>query len=98
MINASDLQSAYVDMYTELRNYIWSYPTVEAIASLEMAVYQKCPDLDLVRRCFYTLVQMIGNIKYEDEDMKKVFDAFSDIMNSDNSIYSKLSMVNEAGN
>lgn len=95
MINVADLQSAYIDMYTALRKYIWSYPTVEAIANLEISVYQLCPDIEVVRRCFYILNQLVGSIKSEDEDMKKAFDNFSDVMNSSETIYSKLYMVGE---
>ncbi len=95
MINVSDLQLAYVDMYKALREYIWSYPTVEAIAELEISVYQACPDVEVIRRNFYRLDQLVREVKFDDEDMKKAFDSFSDIMNSDESIYCKLYMVNE---
>ena len=95
MLNVADLQLAYVDMYKALREYIWSYPTVEALAELEISVYQTCPDIDVIRRNFYRLDQLVRNVKFDDKAMKKSFDVFSDLMNSDDSIYSKIFKVNE---
>lgn len=95
MISVTDIQSAYVNMYKVLREYIWSYPTVEAIAELEISVYERCPDLQVIRRNFFNLDQFVREVKFDDEELKKVFDAFSDIINSGDSVYSKLYQVSE---
>ena len=38
MIAAAIIQSAYNELYKELRNYIWDYDTVVKIAELEAAL------------------------------------------------------------
>ena len=55
MIAAAILQSAYNDLYTKLRNYIWEYDTVVKIADLEVATYMAFPDIDNIRRAFSKL-------------------------------------------
>ena len=90
MINVSELQLCYNDLYKAMREYIWSYPTVEALAELEISVYQKCPDLEVVKRNLYMLDQRIRNVKYDDEDLKKAYDEFSDVLNSDSTYFSKI--------
>ena len=40
MIAAAIIQSAYNELYKELRNYIWDYDTVVKIAELAPAISQ----------------------------------------------------------
>lgn len=98
MISSTDIQLCYNDIYEAMREYIWSYPTVEALANLEISVYQICPDIEVIRRNFYILDQYVRNMKFDDEEIKKAFDAFSDLVNSDGEVYSKLFQVNEVNN
>ena len=95
MISCTELQKAYVDMYKEFMNYIWSYPTVVALADLEVSVYQTCPNIEVVRKNFYTLNNLVRYVTFEDDDLKKAMTSFSDKMNESEDIYCKLVSVNE---
>lgn len=90
MVSRAELQYAYVKLYTELRKYIWSYPTVSALADLEISVYQIVPDIDIVRNNFYRLRSLVVAMLQTDESMKKAFDRFCDTMNSGDACYSKI--------
>ena len=90
MINVSELQLSYNELYEALREYVWSYPTIEALAELEISVYCKCPDLEVIKRNLYMLDQRIRQVKFDDEDIKRAFDKFSDLLNSSDTYFSKL--------
>lgn len=95
MVSQSDLKNCYNDIYRVLRDYIWSYPVIDALADLEISVYQACPDIVAVRTNFYRLDQLVRDVKFDDDEFKKAFDRFSDCMNEDDVVYTKLDRVNE---
>ena len=49
MLNSSELQQSYIKLYKALRNYIWPYNKVELLGFLEVAVYDRFPDIDKVK-------------------------------------------------
>lgn len=80
MLHNVDLQSAYVDLYTEIRRYFWPFHTVEIIADLEIEVYKSFPDIPTVERHFQRLISAVRSIYNEDEALKSAFDRFSDVL------------------
>lgn len=95
MINYADIQNAYNDLYVEVRKYIWSFPAVEALADLEIACYQTCPDINNIKQALNRFRQYALEVMYDDEDMTETFDDFAELLDSDDTTYAKLNKVQE---
>ena len=95
MISAAQVHSAYVDMYSYLRNYIWAFDTVEALAELEVAAYSRFPDFKEMQNKFNIVYRDIRDVCEEDEDLKQAVEAFKDIIEQDSEYYAKLEQVKE---
>lgn len=95
MISCYDLQNRYVNLYKNLRNYIWDFETVKCIANLEIACYELFPDIRDVRSCLSKLKLRIQDIYKEDKELASSFDALQNIADSDDSTYCKLNQVTE---
>lgn len=92
VISSNRLQSAYNTLYVNLRNYIWDFNIVEAIADLEVSVYRAFPDINDVKQCIDNLKSMIisCDILSDDEKLKSAFDDFYELLNDADSIYLNL--------
>lgn len=93
MTSGSALQNAYVDLYTNLRNYLWGFDTVTTIAKLEVAVYDRFPIKSNIETLFNDLLRDITAI--DDEDLKKSIDEFRCVLDEADEVYSKLPEVQE---
>lgn len=90
MINVAIIQREYNRLYRELRKYIWDFEAVEAIADLEVAVYQLCPDMQLIRDRLGLLKIFTRELEVEDADLSKAFKRFEDLVMEDDTPYAKL--------
>ena len=96
MLSFNTLQKYYVELYKNLRKYIWDFSTVEKLVDLEIEVHRKFPDLDAIRKCLSKLEKDISEEFLEDEDLKSAYDEFADILDSeDDGMYSKINQVRE---
>ena len=97
MIAAAILQSAYKDLYTKLRNYIWDYETVVKIADLEVATYMAFPDIDNIRRAFSKLSVDIkdSDIYSDDEELQQALDEFDEKLQGADQLFYKLEVPQE---
>lgn len=95
MINSNILQNIYVDLYANLRKYLWDFDTVKTIAKLEVAVYDRFPDKGAIETLFNDLVRDINAASLDDEDTKKLIDAFRSTLNESDEIYANLPQVQE---
>lgn len=95
MISNKDLQRGYINLYKQLRNYIWDFKTVVKIAALETATHQTCPDLEEIRREFRLLRQEVSEVANEDEEFNAELESFEDLIESSDTTYSKLKIVEE---
>lgn len=95
MISCTDIQVMYNRLYKEVRRYIWSFQAVEALADLEIACYEACPDIHKIRAVFSRFKQYALEVLYEDEDMLEVFDRFEELINSEDTCYTPLEKVEE---
>ena len=95
MLNVMYIQQAYIDLYTYLRNYIWSYDVVEKIANLEISVYKACPNIADIKHNLYELHSHIYPYFNKDEELKESYEAFEDMMDECDTTYIKLKSVNE---
>lgn len=102
MIQATEIQKLYVNLYKELREYLWPIRVVETITDLEVACYQQFPILTNIRLCFRRLklevYPDICNVK-EYEELKKAFDKFEKFLddNEHDVVYSKIKVLEEVG-
>lgn len=90
MINVAIIQREYNRLYKELRKYIWDFAAVEAIADLEVAVYQLCPDMNLIRDKFGKLQIYIRELELEDDALRKATTRFENLIMEDEDPYAKL--------
>lgn len=97
MIAAAILQSAYNDLYTKLRNYIWDYETVVKIADLEVATYMAFPDIDNIKRAFSKLSVDIkdSDIYSDDEELQQALDEFDEKLQGADQLFYKLEVPQE---
>lgn len=95
MISNYELQQAYNDLYAVLRMYIWEYDVIDAIANLEIAVYETLADVNAVKNAFRKLDTLVRPVSQRDEDVKNAMKEFSDVIDSADSVYCKLTQVNE---
>lgn len=95
MISSLRIQSAYVDLYTQVRKYIWDFATVEKLADLEVAVYKTFPSMEDVSKCFDKLRSDLKSKEKDDEDLKNACDKFKQVIDSDSETYFKVYQVDE---
>lgn len=100
MITTNDLQRLYVDMYKQIREYLWPFRIVEAIADLEIACYKAFPDIDEVKKNFTRLSSEIKfqADKEDDEELLKSIEKFQKFLDDEENmdgVYSKLDSVRE---
>ena len=97
MIAAAMIQQAYIDLYRQIRNYIWDYDTVVKLAELEVASYMAFPDIDKVR---YALDQLkvelnSSDVYAEDEDLQNAVDNFSETLDGADQVFYGLEVPQE---
>lgn len=96
IIDVHDISYAYIRLYRQLRNYIWPYETVEHIAELEIAIHNRFPNLQDVRKYFNLLCHDIDRSEVDDEDLDKAVEQFrSCIESDDNTVYAILPKTEE---
>ena len=96
MISSRDIQNSYINLYRNLRNYVWEFHTVELLAELEIAVYKSFPDIDEIRNIFNHLYQDVRDVMRNDEDLRDSVESFKSIISQkDTEFYFKLNQVKE---
>ena len=72
------------------------FQIVTYIADLEVATYEKFPDVADIKRKLMFLKSRISSTIREDENLQKAFEKFEDCINSDNiELYSKIEKPHE---
>lgn len=95
MITLQDLTREYVKLYECVRRYIWPYDTVEDLAELEIAIYNRFPNIEDVRKKFETFYRDIQLECKADKELQGQVDAFRKVLDSEDIVYSKLYKVEE---
>lgn len=95
MISSNDIQVAYVNLYKQLRKYIWDYDIVEKLADLEILVYNRFPDMDSVKRKFEAFKLDLREVASDDEELSKAIEAFESAISTSETMYAKLDKLNE---
>ena len=96
IIDMHDISYAYIRLYRQLRNYIWPYETVEHIAELEIAIHNRFPNLQDVRKYFNLLCNDIRRSEIKDEDLDRAVEQFKSYIESEGStVYATLPKTEE---
>ena len=97
MIDTKELQRAYINMYSAMRNYIWDYNAVKSLANLEVETFSAFPDIQKVRTYLNILKLYARQTTDNDPDVLDTFDEFNDILEKceTSNIYSSLMQVEE---
>jgi hypothetical protein len=77
-VSAQIFRNLYIDLYSQLRNYLWDIETVQIIADLEIETHKAFPDVSLISTLTNRLKYYIMSTMSEDEDMKEAFDALQE--------------------
>ena len=95
MISGNDLQRAYIDLYKEMRRYLWSYEAMRTLAMLEVSIYDRFPDIQHVRSYTIILRSIASNITEDDPDVMSKFDNLFKVIDDSENMYSLLPQVQE---
>ena len=95
MISVMDIQSAYNNLYSEMRKYIWDFSTVSKLADLEISAYQTMPSVSDIKNNLNKLKQDTREVQSDDSELKKAFEDFENLLDSDDTPYKKLYQVDE---
>lgn len=100
MIQSSEIQKLYIDLYKELKEFIWPIRVVERIADLEVACFDKFPSVSAIQNCLRRLkLDTYIDMKSSDE-FKPVLDKFDKFEkflddNKNEKLYSKVVVLKE---
>lgn len=97
MLSGNDIQRAYIDLYKEMRRYLWSYEAIRTLAMLEVAIYNRFPILADIRSYAIVLRSMASNTTYDDPEVMSKIDDLLKLLDdsSDDCIYSLVPNVQE---
>ena len=97
LINIEDLRRLYIDLYVQVRKYIWPFDTVAHLVDVEMECYSAFPDMLKLRTAFGKLrsdVEAAVEMS-EDKELKDAIDAFQKLIDSDEEFFNLLEAVKE---
>lgn len=77
MVNSSDIQLAYVDLYKQIRKYVWDIDSVELIAKIEDEANKSFPDVGNLNH----LLDQLKQISKENELDKELLDSIDKFKN-----------------
>lgn len=77
MVNSSDIQLAYVDLYKQIRKYVWDIDSVELIAKIEDEANKSFPDIGNLNH----LLDHLKQISKENELDKELLDSIDKFKN-----------------
>lgn len=92
MISSTQFQLAYNRLYKYIREYIWDFETINALADLEIETYKSFPDLDTLSKCLSTLKRLVNNteVLLDDEDLNDAFERFQGLLDTKDTLYANL--------
>lgn len=97
MVSSKQLQNLYNDLYKIIRERLWPISTIEALANLEISIYDAIPDLSEVQKFATVLEREVIHYSDKDEYQKNLLVTIKDIIDyiEDGPSYLKLISVTE---
>ena len=93
---AQELRNAYIKFYDAMRNYLWSYETLENLANAEVGIYTAFIDVPKLQFYLDKVWSDIKEVCKDDEVLRTTYQHLRDIVDPvDETIYAKLPKVQE---
>lgn len=83
MISSRDFQNRYEVFYDQMRQYLWSYDTLELLAQVEADIYSAFIDREKLASDFYKMSTSLKEVLKEDEDFQKAYDKLRELIDSE---------------
>jgi hypothetical protein len=90
MIQQTQIQAVYNDLYEQISKYIWPFNTIEILADLEIAVYTAFPDLSKISRLLKSLEIDLKKAAEDDSELQEAIDAFNELLKGNQEIFIKI--------
>ena len=94
MTNSAEIQNAYNKFYTQMRNYIWDFKTIDLLADLEIGIYRRFPNVEEVKRVLEKLRSKIDKVMANDEDFQKAYDRLQKVLSDTKVIFTLVRDIN----
>ena len=99
IISSQDLRNEYEKFYSRMRNYLWSYDALKALAVVESDIYTSFIDFKQLEVDLSKLYVFMKETAKSDEKLQKSYDALIELCNTglepDAKVYSMLNKVQE---
>lgn len=95
MISSAELQRCYIDVYKELRKYIWSFEVVNQLVDVEIETFKAFPDMINLKKLFDLLKSSTESVVKDDEALNKAMKAFEDKIDVEDTMYYLVEQVKE---
>jgi hypothetical protein len=97
MVNSKQLQNLYNDMYKIIRERLWPISVIEALANVEISIYEVIPDLSTVRKWTTSLEREVIQYSDKSEYLDDLLISIRDIIEyiDDGPSFLKLDVVTE---
>lgn len=94
-MNSNEIQNAYVDLYTQMRKYIWPFDVIDILVDLEIESFKSFPDVMKLRELLDRLHREIQSTLSDDKDFETAYSSFKKLIDDDNAMYKLLEQVRE---
>ena len=94
-MNSNEIQNAYVDLYTQMRKYIWPFDVIDILVDLEIESFKSFPDVMKLRELLDRLHREIQSTLSDDKDFETAYSSFKKLLDDDNAMYKLLEQVRE---
>ena len=94
-MNSNEIQNAYVNLYTQIRKYIWPFDVIDILVDLEIESFKSFPDVMKLRELLDRLYREIQSTLSDDKDFETAYSSFKELIDDDNTMYKLLEQVRE---
>ena len=94
-MNSNEIQNAYVNLYTQIRKYIWPFDVIDILVDLEIESFKSFPDVMKLRELLDRLHREIQSTLSDDKDFETAYLSFKKLIDDDNIMYKLLEQVRE---
>lgn len=95
-MNSNEIQNAYVNLYIQIRKYIWPFDVIDILVDLEIESFKSFPDVMKLRELLDRLHREIQSTISDDKDLETAYSSFKKLIDDDdNTMYKLLEQVRE---
>lgn len=90
MVSSVDIKRQYVNLYRQLREFLWDFPFVCKLVDLEDESLRRFPDMRKVRSISQELYNMSKSARQESKELQQAFSDFLKTVQGNECEYSYL--------